>query len=238
MINQTDLIYTTKWGKVQHKLLAGLELSTQNTHNDRLAAFFNNDFSTNGTRVTLNANNATEIGSTPVSFRANLLNGNNAFRDNQSTLNVIGVYLQDQVAFSPKWQAIAGLRYDKIKTDFDGVRSNNTNGTISENFNITDNLLSPRAGLIFKPIEPISLYANYSLAYVPRAGDQLTSLTVINQSFAPEKFINYELGAKWDINPALTFNAAAYQLERQNVQITDPNSSANNQILVDGQETK
>ncbi len=237
IINQTDLTYTAKWGDVEHKLLAGLELSTQDTDNDRLSAFFNNNFTTTGTQVTLNANNASEISNTPVSFRANLINGNNAFRDNQSTVDVVGIYLQDQIKLSPKWQAIVGLRHDTIKTDFDGIRSNGAGGVISESFKVTDNLLSPRAGLIFKPVEPLSLYANYSLSYVPRAGDQLTSLTVTNQSFDPEKFINYEIGAKWDVNPNLAFTAAVYKLERQNVQIQDPSNSTL-QILVDGQETK
>ena len=237
IINQTDFTYTAKWGAAEHKLLAGLELTKQDTNNNRLAAFFNN----NQTEITLDADNATEIGNTSVSFRANLFNTNNAYRDNQSTLDVVGVYLQDQIVFSPKWQVIVGLRHDTIKTDFDGSRRRggaiNPNDLVSESFNVTDNLLSPRAGLIFKPVEPFSLYANYSLSYVPRAGDQLTSLTVINQSFAPEKFINYEVGAKWDLNPSLAFTAAIYKLERQNVQVTDPSNSSN-QILVDGQETK
>ncbi|MDP3086844.1 MAG: TonB-dependent siderophore receptor [Methylotenera sp.] len=237
LINQTDLTYTAKWGSVEHKLLAGLELSTQDTSNNRLSAFFNNDFNTTGTQVTLNANNATQIAITPVSFRANLVNGNNAFRDNQSTVDVVGLYLQDQIILSSQWQAIVGLRHDHIKTNFDGIRRLGTGTTISESFNVTDNLLSPRAGLIFKPIEPVSLYANYSLSYVPRAGEQLTSLTLTNQSFEPEKFINYEVGAKWDINPNLALTAAIYKLERQNVQIQDPNN-ASLQVLVDGQETK
>ena len=165
LINQTDLTYTAKWGFVEHKLLAGLELSTQETSNDRLAAFFNNDFTAHGTGVTLNANNTTQIGNMPVSFRANLLNTNNAFRDNQSTMDVVGLYLQDQIVLSSQWQAIVGLRHDHIKTEFNGVRRlDNNNTTTSESFNVTDNLLSPRAGLIFKPIEPVSLYANYSLS--------------------------------------------------------------------------
>ncbi len=238
LINQTDVTYTAKWGAVEHKLLAGLELSTQDTSNDRLAAFFNKNFLTGGTQVTLNANNASQIGNIPVSFRANLVNSNNAFRDNQSTMDVVGVYLQDQIVLSSQWQAIVGLRHDHIKTKFDGLRGTaNGNQPTPESFNVTDNLLSPRAGLIFKPIETVSLYTNYSLSYVPRAGDQLTSLTVTNKSFAPEKFINYEIGAKWDVNANLALTAAIYKLERQNVQITDPNNNTL-QILVDGQETK
>ena len=238
VINQTDLTYKANWGAVEHKLLAGLELATQDTDNSRLSAFFNNNFTTTGTQVTLNANNASEIGNIPVSFRANFVNGNNAFRDNQSTIDVIGLYMQDQIKFTDKWQAIVGLRHDRFETNFDGVRRNTvTNAPISESFKITDTFLSPRAGLIYKPVEPISIYANYSVSYVPRAGDQLTSLTITNASFKPEKFVNYEIGAKWDVNPNLALTAAVYKLERENVQVTDPNN-ANLQILVDGQETK
>jgi len=237
LINQTDLSYTAKWGSVEHKLLAGLELATQDTENSRLSAFFNNNFTTSGTQVTLNANNVSEIGNIPVTYRANLINGNNAFRDNQSTIDVMGLYMQDQIKFTEQWQAIVGLRHDRFETKFDGVRRSGVNTSIAERFNVTDTFLSPRLGLIFKPVEPLSIYANYSVSYVPRAGDQLTSLTITNQSFKPEKFINYEVGAKWDVTRDFALTAALYQLDRENVQVTDPNNSAL-QILVDGQETK
>lgn len=241
--NQTDLTYTAHWGQIEHQLLTGLELTTQDTDNSRLAAFFNNDFTANGTQITLNANNQTEIGSNiPVSFRANLENNNNPYRDNKSTVNVIGVYVQDQIKFSQQWQAIVGLRHDRFTTDFDGSRrrggSVNPNDLISESFNTTDNLLSPRAGLIFKPVEPLSIYTNYSLSYVPRAGDQLTSLSATNKNADPEKFINYEIGAKWDISSNLSLTAAAYKLERQNVGVADPNNANGQILLIDGQETK
>jgi catecholate siderophore receptor len=238
IINQTDLTYTANWGAVAHQLLAGLELATQDTDNSRLAAFFNNNFTTAGTQVTLNANNASEIGNIPVRFSANYVNGNNAFRNNQSTINIIGLYVQDQIKINEQWQAIVGLRHDRFETDFNGVRRNTaTNAPISESFKVSDTFLSPRAGLIYKPVEPVSIYANYSVSYVPRAGDQLTSLTLVNASFKPEKFINYEIGAKWDVNPNLALTAAVYKLERENVQATDPNNAAL-QVLVDGQTTK
>src|SRR5690606_35761210 len=102
---------------------------------------------------------------------------------------------------------------------------------------ISDGLVSPRVGLIYKPIEPVSIYGNYSLAYVPRAGDQLSSLSPSNASLKPESFMNLELGAKWDIRPDLLLTAALYQLERSNVITQDPNdlSRAN---LVDGQRSR
>lgn len=240
-LNQTDLTYTAHWGSVEHKLLGSLELSRQETDNSRLSAFFNNDLTTTGTQVTLNANTASQIGNIPVTFAANLLNGNNAFRDNTSDVDVIGVTVQDQITFSPRWQAIFGLRYDHFSTDFRGQRRSGAaptpNALVSERFDISDDFISPRAGLIYKPRSDTSVYASYSVSHVPRAGDQLTSLTLTNQAFDPEKFINVELGAKWDVNPDLALTLAVYQLDREKVAITNPDN-ASETILVDGQETK
>jgi catecholate siderophore receptor len=227
IINQTDVTYTANIWNIQHKLLAGAEFSSQDTDNNRTIPTNrsdNNDpilsSNSNGTFTTVSANNPFGV---PINF-------NQKIRNLESTVTVAGFYLQDQVIFSPQWQAILGIRNDNFDTDFTNLGNNSR-------INVSDNLLSPRAGLIFKPVEPVSLYANYSVSYVPRAGDQLTSLDVTNATFKPEKFINYEVGAKWDINPKLAFTAAIYQLERENVQVADPNNPAQ-QIIVDGQETK
>ena len=68
----------------------------------------------------------------------------------------------------------------------------------------------------------MSLYGSYSLAYLPRAGEQLSSLSLTNQALDPEEFRNYEVGAKWDVRPALSFTAAVYRLDRGNVVVPDP----------------
>lgn len=216
LINQTDITYTLNTGSLEHKLLAGAEFAVQDTDNNRTTPFAG----TENVPGTFSASNPFVSG---LSF-------NNITRNQESSVTVAGFYLQDQITFSPQWQAIVGLRHDNFDTDF-------TNLVNNTKINVSDNLLSPRAGLIFKPVEPVSLYANYSVSYVPRAGDQLTSLTVTNATFKPEKFINYEVGAKWDFNASLAFTAAVYKLERENVQVADPNNPAQ-QIIVDGQETK
>ncbi|MES2500387.1 MAG: TonB-dependent siderophore receptor [Pseudomonadota bacterium] len=215
-INQTDLTYTANWGSVQHKLLAGAEFALQDTENKR--------FTPAGGETlpgTVSSQNPTRSG---VMFNTNS-------RNLKSDVTVAAFYLQDQIILTPQWQAIIGLRNDNFDTDFTNVLTNT-------DINESDNLLAPRAGLIFKPVEAVSIYTNYSVSYVPRAGDQLTSLTVTNATFKPEKFINYEVGAKWDINPNLALTAAVYKLERENVLVADPNNPGGNQILVDGQETK
>ncbi len=83
--------------------------------------------------------------------------------------------------------------------------------------------MSPRAGLVYKPTVPVSLYTSYSVSYLPSSGDQFSSLTNITEQLKPEKFTNYEVGAKWDAMSALSLTAAVYRLDRTNTRSVDPN---------------
>ena len=215
-INQTDITYKINTGRFEHQLLAGMEVGTQKTTNARFIAG-------NSERISSGVSVLSPTYSLPINL-------SNTSRNQASEIDIFALYVQDQIKISEQWQAIVGLRHDQLKTHYDNVKT-------SQTIEVSDSLLSPRAGLIFKPIENLSIYGSYSLAYVPRAGDQLLSLTAITQSLQPEKFINKELGAKYDISPQLSLTAALYLLERKNVAMTDPLSTSQN-IVIDGQETK
>lgn len=219
LFNQTDLIFSLDTGGIKHKLLAGVELGRQETDNFRSEGFFPG----NATSTTVPVSNPRT--SLPLIFRQNATSA-----DNSGTAKVAGLYLQDQIELSRQWEAVLGLRYDKFDVDF---RNNRTGAE----FSTSDNLLSPRVGLIYKPIQPLSLYANYSMSYVPRAGEQLASLSLTTQALDPEEFKNYEIGAKWDVRPDLALTAAVYRLDRKNVAVTDPSDSTRS-LLVDGQRSK
>ena len=100
----------------------------------------------------------------------------------------------------------------------------------------TDRPWSPRAAVIYQPVATLSLYASASQSFLPRAGEQLASLTPSNAVFEPERFRNLELGAKWEIRPGLAASAALYRLARSNVAVTDPDDMLR-AILVDGQRS-
>lgn len=216
LINQTDITYTARTGSIEHKLLAGVELAAQDTTNKRLTPAGGENLG-----GTVTAENPTISG---ITF-------NNVTRDQKSDFTATAFYLQDQIVFNPQWQAVVGLRHDHLNTQYTDLRPGNF-----ANINVSNNLLSPRAGLIYKPTIDSSIYINYSTSYVPRAGDQLIGLTVSSATFKPEKFINKEVGAKWDITPNLALTAAVFKLERENVLAADPNNTGNS-ILLDGQET-
>ncbi|MFY9476905.1 MAG: TonB-dependent siderophore receptor [Aquabacterium sp.] len=218
--NQTDLTGETNLGGMKHKLLLGAEIGQQDTDNYRMTGYYNNSATVTSTDVPL----SNPIPSLPFAYRQS-----SSDADNGTQSKVIAVYVQDQIELSPAWQLIAGLRYDRLEVDF----LNNRNG---QRISSSDDLVSPRLGLIYKPVKDMSLYANYSIAYQPRAGDQLSSLTVSSAVLKPEKFQNYELGLKWDVRPNLTATAALFRLDRSNVIVVDPaNPSAT--ILGDGQRT-
>jgi catecholate siderophore receptor len=208
LINQTDLTYTLQAGTVKHRLLAGAEFGRQESKGFRNTGFFNN------ATTSISVPFATPTVFTPVTFRQNATDANE-----ESTASVAALYAQDQIELSPQWQAIAGLRYDNFKLDY----RNNRNG---QELSRSDNLVSPRLGLVYKPVRPLSLYASYSVSYLPYSGDQFTTLDVTTQTLKPEKFTNYEIGAKWDVLPSLALNVAIYQLDRDNTRATDPTNPA------------
>ena len=221
IFNQTDVVFSLG-DQVKHTLLTGMELGRQETDNLRMTGYFGAPGSTT-TAVFVPLANPRYTG--PMEFRQSASDA-----DNHGVAKVAALYVQDQVEFSPQWQAIIGVRYDRFDVDF---RNNRT----GEKINTRDNLLSPRAGLVYKPVEPLSFYASYSMAHLPRSGEQLSSLTATNQAFDPEEFRNREVGAKWDLAPELALTAAVYQLDRTNVIAPDPADPARS-ILIDGQRVE
>lgn len=220
LFNQTDLFYTLNAGAIKHQLVAGLELGRQETDNLRKTGKF-------GGASSVLVPIANPVFAGPVLFAPA---GSDA--NNHGVATVASVYVQDQIVFSPAWQVVAGLRYDRFNVKFDNYVAGAT-----PYLSVRDTPLSPRIGVVYKPLEAVSLYSSYSIAFVPRAGDQLGSLTGANRDFDPEEFKNLEVGAKWDITPQLAASVALYQLDRSNVVVADPADSTRS-LLLDGQVSK
>jgi catecholate siderophore receptor len=222
LFNQTDLTLQRRTGRFDHTVLAGIEVGRQETDNFRSTAYFAT-ISPTTTTLTLPVTNPTT--SLPVEFRQNATDA-----DNHGVATVAAVYAQDQVAISRHVQGVVGVRFDSFDVDF---HNNRTNADLATH----DGKLSPRFGVIYKPILPVSIYGSYSRTFQPRAGEQLSSLSLTNQSLEPETFENREIGMKWDVVPSASLTLAVYDLERGNIAVTDPNDPALS-VLVDGQRTR
>ncbi|MFN2492629.1 MAG: TonB-dependent siderophore receptor [Pyrinomonadaceae bacterium] len=204
IFNQTDVTYALSRGNVRHTLAFGIEVGRQLTDNFRNTGFFN------GTATSIFAPYENPTISVPVTFRQSATDANNHLKTRLGA-----AFVQDQIEFSRYLQLVAGVRFDYFDLQF----HNNRTG---DDLRRIDRLVSPRLGMVFKPVAALSLYGNYSVAYLPSSGDQFSSLTTITQQVKPEKFDNYEIGAKWDIRRFLFLTTALYRLDRSNTRATDP----------------
>lgn len=203
IFNQTELEARVRSGGIEHQLLAGLELGRQESDNTRLTGFFGS-----ATSILVNA---TSPRATVTQWKAASSDTNN-----RAVANIAALYLQDQIVLAPQWKAVLGLRHDRFSVSIDDRTAANTD------LARTDSAFSPRAGLIYQPNASASYYLSYSYAFMP-SGETL-SLAANNAELEPEKAKNWELGAKWDLNPSLSATAAAFRLDRANVKAADPSN--------------
>ncbi len=204
LFNQTDVVVEAATGPLRHTLLAGAEIGRQQTENYRETGYYNN------TATSFSAPINQPTVATPIAFRQSATDA-----DNRARVSVAGVYVQDQVELTRFLQVLGGVRFERFDIDF----VNRRNGQVLDR---RDDMVSPRAGLVLKPVQPVSLYGSYSVSYLPSAGDQFSSLTATTETLEPERFTNREVGAKWDVRPSFALTGAIYRLDHTNTSAPDP----------------
>ena len=203
LFGQTDLVWENRLAGIDQTLLAGFELGRQTSRNHRRS----------GTVAGLPGNRlplADPTVDVDVAFASVAGDANN-----RTTATVASFYLQDQLRPTEWLELVAGLRFDRFRLEVDDLRAGSTD------FRRTDRFWSPRLGLVLKPADNLSLYASYSRSYLPQSGDQFSGLTPVTDQLKPERFDNYEVGAKWEPVSGLLATAAVYQLDRTNTQARD-----------------
>ncbi|AZR26150.1 TonB-dependent receptor [Xanthomonas vasicola pv. arecae] len=116
-----------------------------------------------------------------------------------------GAYLQDELTLTPRWYAMAGLRWDGFRDDnlLDGSR-------------VTGNDMSWRVGSTVVLREGINAYANYASGFLPQ--DAANQDSSVGGPFDPERSKQWEVGLKTALNDGgLTLNTALYRIERSNI---------------------
>ncbi|HET9628263.1 MAG TPA: TonB-dependent siderophore receptor, partial [Novosphingobium sp.] len=198
LIAQTSLVWDFTLGTMAHKLLGGLEYADQHSANQR-----RNGTLSNGIFALASPAYPSVVFGPMV-------------RNTVSNARVFSAYAQDQIAFGSHLDLVIGLRFDRFR-----IAGTDLSGT-PRPFARTDGKVSPRVGVIVKPRENASLYASYSQSFLPRSGDQFLSLTATQANLTPERYANYEVGGKWDIDPRLNATLALFQLDRTNATTPDP----------------
>lgn len=130
--------------------------------------------------------------------------------DTNSTLYELGILVQDQITFADNLKLLVGGRFDTFtQTDRNFITDRETSQS--------GNAFSPRVGIVYQPIAPVSLYANYTKSFQPAIGRAFDGSV-----FQPTRGTQYEIGVKTDINDRLSTTLALYDITQSNVSTSDP----------------
>ena len=194
---QTDLIGKFNTGSIAHQLLLGLELR----RNTDINPIFDTD-----DLASIDIFNPV-YGARPGTLNKRLFG---------TRINTTGVYLQDQVTLLSNLKLLVGGRYDLVFSD-NSAKIGDADTTYT---NFYDSAFSPRVGLVYQPIEPISLYASYSRSFVPN-----NATTFSGVQLEPSRGTQYEVGIKSEFfDRRLSATLAAYDITKTNIPTQDLNN--------------
>lgn len=131
-------------------------------------------------------------------------------RNNRDRTNSLGVLVQDQIQILDNLIVVAGGRFEALSQD-------STNNLTGDESGQDLTAFIPSIGVVYQPIETISLYANYARSFQPNFGTN-----VDGDFLPPERGTQYEVGVLAEINDRMTVSLAAYTISKTNLATTDP----------------
>lgn len=236
LYNQTDLTFEFATGPVAHTLVAGASVLHETFDLDVTSDPRNVD----GTAATLplmDVYDPSGVYTGPVD--RTLTGRTEGELDNQA------LYVFDTLKFSERWLLSLGARYERNAGSTQTAIVSTTAtpsapiGTVTGYSLPADNedrLFSYRAGVVYKPVEAVSLYAAYANSKTPSKASVNGSCTAsgtpalgtANCGLDPESAVNTELGAKWDLmGGRLSLTGSLFRNEREDYRVSDPGNPDN-----------
>ncbi|WBH15614.1 TonB-dependent receptor [Sphingomonas radiodurans] len=247
MYDQLDLRATVSTGAVEHTIVLGgsysweeFTLSTGNVFRNAngTAAF--------GSFPLINFSNPNEVVPGPAGFTygSNLYTGpiNRIESQRQrGELENWAVYLFDTMKLG-KVELNGGVRLERNNGNYqtDALAANTAatatapQGPIIAGERLTNNatLFSYRVGLVYKPIEAVSLYAAYGNAMTPSQNAVNGACTTATCNVDPETAKSYEIGAKGELfDGRLLLTASAFRNQRDKYRVASNDPMIPDQVL-------
>lgn len=170
----------------------------------------------------------------------------------------LGVYLQDQIKLPYGVHVLGGLRYQYLNSrtgtsdngfgsptnqTFCGPYSYNWNflglaipcnfDTITKRSQLVNQRVTPRIGLLWRPLEWVSFYGNYVESYSPNYNGKLVYGT--NDPTPPSAGEQVEGGVKFSLlDGKLQATTAYYHLVKTNIPVAIPNNPNSNLLVGEG----
>lgn len=220
LINQSNLTAKFILAGLQHTLASGVEFSYESQLNYTKAM---------PTGITQVPANLYHPSSSDV-FAPLVLTGAKA----EGSSDTAAIYALDTIELAPKWQLSAGVRAEHYNTTTDNISIQGTAtpqtipvGTkVASHERASDNLLSYKLGVNYKPTTDGSVYLSYATSQLPPGGTSFqlsnSATNQNNPALEPQKGTNLELGTKWNLlNQKLFATAAVFESVNKNELVRD-----------------
>ena len=217
--NQTNITADLTLGGLKHSISAGVEFGREEQDNTAMAA-------------QINALNGVRSGTSFLAYN-NLYapNVNRAFvpvlptgASTAGKTTTAALYAFDTIQLNEQWLINGGLRYEHYKSDFSSLDAPAANGTqLATRLGKSDNLLTGKLGVVFKPAPNGSIYAAYATSAKPPGSDFAlsgTATNINNPNLDPQKAKTAEIGTKWDLlDKRLAVTGALFRTTNENEQV-------------------
>jgi iron complex outermembrane receptor protein len=144
-------------------------------------------------------------------------------RDENDVTYDIDEYSQLTWDLGARWSLSAGVRHSDVNFTVHDHFITPTNG--DDSGATTFGAGTPVAGVVFKALPNLNLYASYGRGFQTPLGSELAyrpdGLSGINFDLRPARSVNVELGAKLQVQPSVTAEATVFETNTQNEIVVD-----------------
>ena len=201
LLNQSNLFAKFATGSLSHDLIAGFEVSREKSRNQLRTI-------TAGTPTDLyDPDPQRDWDGTVVDMPGEVV---------RARADSVAAYLFDTVHLSERLLVSGGVRWEHYKSEFNPAPSQ-LSATVGD-IERTDETLTWRAGMTYKPVRGLSLYAGAGTSVNPSIENMTqTTPTLAVGALKPERSRTFEVGAKWDgFGGRLLLNAALFRTDKLN----------------------
>ena len=204
LIISGNIVSEIEMGATTHTLLVGAEIIDTDNKNLRYDTYWS---TTGNDKESFQISRPLDISvnsagvATAVDFVTKLKS------QTESDIKVKSLFIQDQIDVSDNLKLLLGGRFDSFDITVTDIKGGSAESRKDEEF-------SPRAGIIYKPQDNVSLYLSYSESFLPRSGEQFKKLSSSSAKLDPDVFESTEIGVKYDISPELSFTASYFDSEQ------------------------
>lgn len=140
--------------------------------------------------------------------------------DQTDTLHDASVFFQDSLHLTGKWILVGGARF----LSYNQVAGRGRPFQVNTDLNGTKWL--PRAGVVYKWTDTVSLYGSYTQSLKPTSTiAPLSTGVVIDSSVLPEEATSWEVGAKVAMPAGVTGTLAFFNIDKSNVLVSQYNDT-------------